>query len=211
MPNVFTPRADLILRALALTIGAGAVGATGSLFALGRARVEPRMGRAPSQPVMFSHEHHVGRLGLDCRYCHSTAGVSDFAGMPTAETCMHCHHELYTTAPMLEPVREAWRTGEPIRWRRVYNTPDFVMFSHRVHVNSGVSCVSCHGRLDEQPLTRQATPMTMGWCLDCHREPHESLVHPADAHDPAAQPGEAQSPRTIGRTELLTNCSACHY
>jgi hypothetical protein len=211
MPNLFTPRADLILRSIALGVVLTAIAGTATLFAVGNPHIEPTVGFASPQPVMFSHEHHVGRLGLDCRYCHVSAAESDFAGMPTAETCMGCHAQLYDTAPMLEPVRAAWRTGEPVRWNRVYRVADVVHFDHRVHVHAGVSCASCHGRLDEQPLTRLESPLSMGWCLDCHRSPEGRLVAASSVYDPAAVPEKAAGAKSIDRKELLTNCSACHY
>src|SRR5690606_18304607 len=123
------------------------------------------------QPVPFSHAHHVGGLGIDCRYCHATATSSSFAGMPTSATCMNCHKELWTQAALLEPVRESWRTGRPIAWTRVHDLPDFVRFDHSIHLAKGVGCAVCHGRVDRMPLTAKATPMTMKWCLDCHRDP----------------------------------------
>lgn len=212
MANIFSERADLLLRACLVVAGLAALGATGAFFVLGNPRVRPSMGYAPPQPVMFSHEHHVGRLGLDCRYCHAHTEESDFAGLPAAETCMNCHLQLYTTTAMLQPIRDAWASGTPVAWRRVYLVPDFVRFSHKVHVNNGVACVSCHGRMDEQPLTRLSTPMTMGWCLDCHRHPEGNLVSRSDVFSVAATPGAAsgQAPH-VDRPELLTNCSACHY
>jgi hypothetical protein len=212
MPNVFTPRADLILRSL-LVLGAVAlVGGGMAMYMLAKPRFSRWVGYTEPQPVMFSHEHHVGVLGFDCRYCHAHAEDSDFAGMPTAETCMNCHLQLYTTAPMLRPVRDAWATGEPLRWRRVYRIPDFVRFSHKVHVQNGVACVSCHGRMDEQPLTRQETPLTMRWCLECHRAPANRLVASPDEFDPRASPGSDRGGASrVDRKELLTNCSACHY
>jgi hypothetical protein len=212
MANVFSERADLILRAALVLVLLGLAAATAGFFVLGNWRIRPSMGFAPPQPVMFSHEHHVGRLGLDCRYCHANTQESDFAGMPSAETCMNCHLQLYTSAPMLQPVRDAWASGTPVAWRRVYIVPDFIRFSHKVHVDNGVACVSCHGQMDEQPLTRLSTPLTMGWCLDCHRHPDSNLVAPQDVFSltSAAAPGKRTLAR-VDRRELLTNCSACHY
>lgn len=211
MPNLFTPRADLILRAsllaLVLTLGGGVA----TMFVHGRPTVEPTVGRIRSQPVPFSHEHHVGRLGLDCRYCHTGAQTSDFAGMPASETCMGCHLQLYDTAPPLEPVRESWATNQPIRWNRVYRLPDFVRFSHKVHVLNGIACISCHGRMDEQPLTQLQNSLSMGWCLNCHRHPRPNLVDPAAVFElDAARFATPQAP-LVDRRDTLLSCSACHY
>lgn len=215
MPNVFSARSDLLLRA-SLAAGALLVLGGGAAWVLAaRPSYSPYVGYAEPQPVMFSHEHHTGRLGLDCRYCHEHAEESDFAGMPPASTCMNCHLQLYTTAPMLQPVRDAWATDRPVEWRRVYRLPDFVRFSHKPHVSAGVACVSCHGRMDEQPLTRLEQPLTMGWCLDCHREPAGRLVGAGSEFSPRAQPGITDAvqplppPRALPAT--LTNCSTCHY
>lgn len=211
VPNVFTPRADVVLRSALAFVGLLIIIGGGAMFALGNPQIEPLQGYFPSQPVMFSHQHHVGRLGLDCRYCHESVERSDYAGMPAAATCMNCHLQLYDTAEMLEPIRKAWRANEPVRWNRVYRLADFVRFSHQVHVNNGVACVSCHGRMDEQPLTAMSNPMTMGWCLDCHRDPSDRLVPPDQIFSPDAVPGSASAAAIVDRPDLLTSCSACHY
>lgn len=211
MPNVFTPKADVIARAVMALAALAFLGVCVGMYALTRPRGQPTIGMVQPQPVMFSHEHHVGRIGLDCRYCHAHAEESDFAGLPTAETCMNCHLQLYTDAAMLEPVRAAWRENRPVAWRRVYTVPDFLRFSHKVHVNDGVACVSCHGRMDEQSLTAQSTPMTMAWCIDCHRHPDRRLVALDHVYEPGAEPGHEPTSASVDRRGLLTNCSACHY
>lgn len=127
------------------------------------------------QPVMFSHQHHVQGLGLDCRYCHTSVTDSGFAGLPPTKTCMTCHSKIWTDAPLLEPVRKSWATGEPIHWTRVHNLPDFVYFQHDIHVNKGIGCVVCHGRVDEMPITWQNANLEMRWCLECHRDPRPNL------------------------------------
>src|SRR3954447_7088262 len=120
------------------------------------------------QPVEFSHAHHVGQLGIDCRYCHTSVETSAFAGIPPTKTCMNCHQQIWVGSPMLEPVRESYRTGKSIPWERVHNLPGFVYFDHSIHVAKGVGCVSCHGRIDEMPLTYQENTLLMEWCLKCH-------------------------------------------
>ena len=123
------------------------------------------------QPVPFSHEHHVAGLGIDCRYCHTGVEKSAFAGIPPTETCMTCHSQVWRDAPALAPVRESWATGKPLRWKRVHDLPDYVYFNHSIHVQKGVACVSCHGRVDKMPLMAKQHSLYMRWCLDCHRAP----------------------------------------
>src|SRR6185369_3656875 len=118
-----------------------------------------------AQPVPFSHEHHVNGLGLDCRYCHTSVEVSAFAGIPPTSTCMNCHRQIWAEAPMLEPVRESFRTGKSLEWVRVHDLPDFAYFNHQAHIQRGVGCKSCPGAVDKMPLTWQVEPLTMGFCL----------------------------------------------
>jgi len=132
-------------------------------------------GVARPQPVPFSHQHHVGGLGIDCRYCHTSVEVSGFAGVPPTRTCMNCHSQIWTAAPMLEPVRESFRSGKPLVWTRVNRLPDFVYFDHSIHVNKGVGCNTCHGPVDKMPLMYNYASLQMEWCLDCHRQPEKYL------------------------------------
>lgn len=125
------------------------------------------------QPVPFSHKHHVAGLGIDCRYCHTSVETSSFAGIPATETCMTCHSQVWKDAPVLAPVRESWATGKPLHWTRVNNLPDYVYFNHSIHIQKGVACVSCHGRVDEMPLMAKEHSLYMRWCLDCHRAPEQ--------------------------------------
>lgn len=167
------------------------------------------------QPVPFSHQHHVGGLGIDCRYCHTSVETSNFAGIPPTATCMNCHAQIWTNASMLEPVRSSFATGQPLRWQRVHRLPDFVHFNHSIHVAKGIGCATCHGRIDRMNLTYQASPLTMSWCLDCHRDPAK-FVRPKDqvfnmAYTPANQKELGpQLVRSYG-IKSLTSCSTCHY
>jgi hypothetical protein len=171
-----------------------------------------------NQVVPFSHEHHVRGLGIDCRYCHTTVEKSPFAGMPPTYTCMSCHSQVWTQAPMLQPVRASLAADQPLHWDRVHDLPDFVYFDHSIHVNKGVGCVSCHGRVDRMPLVRKAESMTMEWCLDCHRHPEKHLRPVSKIVDMEWQPKDqlAQGLDLIGQNHLetsldrLTNCSTCH-
>ncbi len=167
------------------------------------------------QPVPFSHEHHVGGLGIDCRYCHTTVETSSFANIPATKVCMNCHSQMWAASPTLEPVRESYRTGKSIEWTRVNDLPDFVYFNHSIHVHAGVGCSTCHGRVDKMPLTWQAQPLTMEWCLDCHRHP-ERYVRPRDEvfSMDYARPADqiALGSRLVKAYHLhsLTSCSTCH-
>ena len=170
------------------------------------------------QPIPFSHEHHVGQLGIDCRYCHTSVEESSFAGVPPTKTCMNCHQEIWFGSATLEPVRASYRTDRSIPWQRIHNLPQFVYFDHHIHINKGVGCVSCHGRVDQMPFTYQDQSLLMGWCIDCHRNPKPNL-RPREAvfdmtwKPPADHPqladDLAKEYRIRGEHEL-TSCSACH-
>lgn len=127
------------------------------------------------QLVPFSHQHHVGDVGLDCRYCHQTVESSSRAGIPTTQVCMNCHRDLWNQASMLAPVRESLRTGEALQWNRVHDLPDYVYFNHSIHIHKGIGCYSCHGDVSQMPLMRRDQPLTMQWCLECHRNPKEHV------------------------------------
>lgn len=166
------------------------------------------------QPVPFSHQHHVSGLGLDCRYCHTAVENASFANIPPVKTCMTCHSQIWKDAPVLEPIRQSWTTGVPVRWQRVYDLPDFVYFNHSIHVNKGVGCATCHGRIDRQPLTRRAQTLFMSWCLDCHRAP-EKFVRPREAefamdYHPANQASLGAQLVSAYHIQKLTDCYVCH-
>src|SRR5881296_502334 len=127
------------------------------------------------QPIQFSHKHHVGDDGIDCRYCHTSVETAASAGMPSTEVCMNCHKQIWADSPYLEPVRASFRTGKPIEWWRVHDLPDYVYFNHSIHVNKGIGCVTCHGRVDRMPLMWRVTRLHMEWCLDCHRAPERHI------------------------------------
>lgn len=176
-----------------------------------------QVGVARTQPVPFSHKHHVSGLGIDCRYCHTTVEESPFAGIPPTKTCMNCHSQIWADSPMLEPVRQSFRTDQSLRWLRVHDLPDFVYFDHSIHVKKGVGCVTCHGRVDRMPLMWREQPLTMEWCLECHRAP-ERFIRPREyVFDLEWRPAEDQL--ALGRRLVeqyhirvgqLTNCSICH-
>jgi hypothetical protein len=183
------------------------------------------------QPVPFSHQHHVGGLGIDCRYCHTSVEKSSFAGIPPTKTCMNCHSQIWTGAPLLEPVRESFRTGKSLVWTRVNDLPDFVYFDHSIHVNKGVGCNTCHGPVDRMPLMFNYASLQMEWCLDCHRAPEKNL-RPHDqvfnmryeqpsSDKPVALDGRVYTDQLSLGTDLvkkyklrtvtdITSCSTCH-
>ncbi len=169
------------------------------------------------QPVPFSHKHHVGDVGLDCRYCHTSVERSAFAGMPPTETCMTCHSSLFTDQPLLRPVVMSFADDKPVHWKRVHDLPDFVYFNHSIHIKNGVGCVTCHGRVDKMALTRRVAPLTMQWCLQCHRDPAPQLRPREHVFDLDWKPQGDR--RALGLTLMqtyhipsrsLTDCSVCH-
>jgi hypothetical protein len=171
---------------------------------------------AVEQPVAFSHEHHVGFLKIDCRFCHQTVETSAFAGMPATKTCMNCHSQIWVGGEMLAPVRESYRTGKPIQWNRVHRLPDFTHFDHSIHVQKGIGCSSCHGRVDQMPLVWQEQALHMDWCVDCHRDPSRHVRPREEIFNMAWTPPPDQAERGKRllqqyQIESLTHCSTCHY
>ena len=134
-----------------------------------------RMGYQPIQPIPFPHDIHVKQLGMDCRYCHSFVEVAAHSNVPNTQVCVNCHSQVQKDNPKLQPLRDSWQTGQPIQWVQIHKTPDFVYFNHSAHVNRGVSCVSCHGQVNEMPVVYHAKSHSMSWCLDCHRAPEDAL------------------------------------
>jgi hypothetical protein len=180
MPQIFHPAMNSLARG---TIFGGVFILAGVAWAGGlwvRSNYVTDVDVVRDQPVPFSHDHHVSGLGLDCRYCHATVETSPFAGMPATEVCMGCHAVVWKDSPLLAPVRESARTGQPLRWNRVHDLPDFVYFNHSIHVARGVGCESCHGRVDQMPLMRKNIALHMEWCLDCHRHPESGVRNRSD-------------------------------
>jgi hypothetical protein len=186
------------------------------VFAVWREQLWQRLGEPVAQPMPFSHKHHVGDDGIDCRYCHTTVETGRHAGLPSTQICLGCHSQLYADAPLLEPVHASARTGMPIAWQRVNSLPGFVYFDHAVHVAKGVGCVECHGRVDQMPITWRAQPLQMQWCLECHRNAAAHLRPRAQVFDLAApRPNAAQARQLAQQVHLesarrLTDCSTCH-
>jgi hypothetical protein len=170
------------------------------------------------QPVQFSHAHHVGGMGLDCRYCHTTVERSAFANIPPTKTCMNCHSQIWNQSPELAPVQESFKTDQSIEWVKVYDLPDYVYFNHSIHVAKGVGCETCHGRVDRMPLVSQHPTLQMSWCLDCHRAPEKHLRPREEiftmGYVPAGEQkvlGEKLKAQYHIRPAFeLTECSTCH-
>jgi hypothetical protein len=215
MDPVFRRRAELGVKLAFLALGAALAVAFGLM--VWRDRSYQPVGEPVAQPIPFSHKHHVGDDGIDCRYCHTTVERSAFAGLPSSGICLSCHSQLYTDQGVLQPLRESAASGRPIAWQRVHQLPDFVFFNHSVHVNKGVACVECHGRVDQMPLTWRVAPLQMQWCLGCHRNPGPHL-HPKELvfSMQAATPPAPQDVQRLERllqlpdTRRLTDCSTCH-
>jgi hypothetical protein len=217
VPQIFRPYADTLARIVLVGILVSPFVAIGVAYLVMRSSYITDQSVAIEQPVPFSHEHHVNGLGLDCRYCHSAVEKSAIAGVPPTHTCMTCHSELYTQAEMLAPVRKSLADRAPIRWNKVHRLPDYVYFDHSIHIAKGVGCTTCHGDVQHMPLMRQAAPLTMGWCLECHRDPAPHLRPASAVFDPDWTPPKDQL--EYGRKLLtqylidpthLTDCTVCH-
>jgi hypothetical protein len=216
MPGIFGPRANLVTNAVLLAC----VGLTGIavflIWAVPRMHYSTEQSLIPEQPVPFSHRHHAGELGIDCRYCHSSVEQAQGAGMPATQVCMTCHSQLWTQADVLAPVRQSFFEHRNLRWNRVYTLPDYVYFDHSIHVAKGVGCTECHGPIGDMPLTRRTADLTMRWCLDCHRNPAPSLRPRDKVFDPhwrrtADRPSGAQLMAAYRiHTDRLSDCTVCH-
>ena len=214
MSAVFTPRAVLAVKLVVLAVVAIAVGAV--VLLAGRARAYEQIGEPVVQPIPFSHKHHVGDDGIDCRYCHTTVETQAHAGLPSTAVCLGCHSQLFRDQPLLAPLHESAASDAPIPWKRVHVLPDFVFFDHSVHVAKGVACVECHGRVDQMPLEWRARPLQMQWCLACHRDPAPHLRPHAeefalDTPEPTpAQAGLLAREAHLESRRRMTDCSTCH-
>lgn len=217
MPQIFPKSWVLIGRAIAAGLPLGAFALVAVLIAISYSSYSTLEGYYIEQPLPFSHEHHVTAAGIDCRYCHTNVEHAAFPGMPSTSICMNCHSQLYTDVELLKPVRESYATGRAIKWNWVYKLPDFVYFDHSIHVQKGVGCATCHGRVDQMPLIKRAVPLRMQWCLDCHRDPAPHLRPKDEVFNMRWQPppdqrarGEALMKQYGIAVQQLTDCSVCH-
>ncbi len=226
MAQIFHPSTNTISKVSILGGVFIAAGIVGLLHAVQRSSYITQVGVARTQPVPFSHRHHVEGMGIDCRYCHTSVETGAFAGLPSTKTCMNCHSQIWADSPTLAPVRESFRTGLPIEWTRVHDLPDFVYFDHSIHVARGVACRTCHGRVDQMPLMWRENTLHMDWCLGCHRRPEASMGPrervfvmedaPVPRHE-SSDPGAGGPAPAFGAGSgnesgvlFLTNCSVCH-
>ena len=215
MAQIFRPSHNTIARASIAGALALVLGGVGLAYTFSGSPFQTADKVIREQPVAFSHQHHVEGLGIDCRYCHSSVESSASAGMPPTYTCMSCHSQVWNQAPMLAPVRASLEQNTPIEWTRIHQLPDYAYFHHGIHIQKGVGCVECHGRVDKMPLMWKAESMTMSWCLDCHRHPEERLRKPEDVFVmdsprlPVEQGLELLKSHNIP-VDRLTNCSVCH-
>jgi len=178
-----------------------------------------RVGYQPIQPVPFDHSLHAGNLGIDCRYCHASVEKSATSSIPTAQTCMNCHATIKPKSPLLEPIRQSFASGEPVQWVKVHVAPDYVYFNHSVHVTRGISCVECHGKVNEMTTVAHAKSHSMGFCLDCHRDPAAHIRDPKDVFNLNSLPLSEQGPEGVKTAEKFVHdwkvkppqsCSGCH-
>ncbi len=205
-------RLVVLAAAAAAAVGIILVGAVpNSTYATG-------VGTALEQPLPFSHKHHSGELGIDCRYCHTSVERLASAGLPPTHTCMTCHSQIWNKSPMLAPVRDSLAQDTPIEWQRVNRLPDYVYFNHSIHVTKGIGCSTCHGNLTKMQLTWRAQPFTMNWCLSCHRHPEANVRTPGEVWDMDWHPPRNQAtlgPKLVAQYGIhggarLTDCSICH-
>lgn len=222
---VFPRWANYLLPLLVLGILGGGLYATTVVY-YGFSPKATAVGYQPVQPVPYSHAIHAGELGIDCRYCHVTVETAAFAAIPPTQTCMNCHTNIKGASPNLAPVKRSSATGEPVKWKKVHDLPDYVYFNHAAHVTKGVGCFSCHGRIDQMDVVKQVSPLSMGWCLDCHRNP-ENALRPKDQvtnmnwKAPAVEgKSDAEAQAIFGETlkkeygirdtAYMTSCYTCH-
>ena len=214
MAVIFPKSSDIILKVIGAVVTLGVVGATAAYTYYTWPTVIDT-GYQPVQPIPYSHKLHAGQMGIDCYYCHSTVYRANFAAVPTQTTCMKCHMQVKKDSPRLELLRKVADTGEPIPWVQIHRLPDYVYFSHQAHLSAGVSCVSCHGRIDQMIEVHQEKPLNMAWCLECHRDPAPN-IRPAELVTKLDWVPD-RDPAEIGREIIAekhidppTNCSGCH-
>ena len=215
MAQIFDRSSNALARMSLVLTGLIVIALGITLDELQRSPWVTRQGQRADQPVPFSHKHHVQGLGIQCQYCHTSVEKSSYAGIPPTRTCMNCHSQIWTNANLLEPVRHSWATGESIVWTKVHDLPDYVYFNHSIHVNKGVGCISCHGRVDKMAAVEKDTTMTMGFCLDCHRHPEANLRPVSEVANMDWKPegDPVDSGRLLAaqnEVHTRTSCTTCH-
>ncbi|MFZ4506913.1 MAG: cytochrome c3 family protein [Fimbriimonas sp.] len=189
MPNIFKPSANSIASASLLGVATVPLALGLGIAALSRSPANTKVNVPINQPIPFSHQHHAYELGIDCRYCHTSVEKSSYAGLPSTETCMSCHSQIWTNSPLLEPLRQSYETGKPIKWTVVNKVPQFVHFNHSIHVARGVNCNTCHGPVNDMHITWKGNSFQMKWCLQCHRAPERYIYKSPETpnHSPRQQ------------------------
>ena len=210
MAQVFDRSSNALARASLVLSGLIVIALGVGLNELQRSPWVTRQGQRPDQPVPFSHKHHVEGLGLQCQYCHTQVEKAAYAGIPPTKTCINCHAQIWTNAELLEPVRHSWATGESIQWIRVHDLPDYVYFNHEIHVNKGIGCASCHGRVDEMPLMYQQNSLQMEWCLNCHRNPAPNLRPTSEIYNMSWNGASSDKPVWCAETEKNANANGAY-
>jgi len=228
MAQIFHPSTNTISRVSIYGSLVALVVLTFALYGLSGSPYFTDVNLAKDQPVPFSHRHHAGELGIDCRYCHTSVETSSFAGLPPTQTCMSCHSQIWTNSSMLEPVRASYRSNKSLEWVRVNALPDYVYFNHSIHIHKGIGCTTCHGPIAEMALTWKANTLQMSWCTGCHREPEKQIrprdqifnarYEPPSTFHPVMALGKEYRDQDAMGTELvkaykvqsLTNCTTCH-
>jgi hypothetical protein len=218
MPQIFPPRSNILSKVSILGILIVLAAITGGLVWYTHSATFTRVGAQVPQPVPFPHSLHTGALGLNCRYCHEAVDQSSFADIPPAETCMSCHSQVATNRPELQPIRDSYQTGKPVQWNRVNQLPDYVYFNHQIHVNKGVGCETCHGRMDQVTTAVRARYFYMSTCTECHWNPAKYIRPKENVYDMGYKPTEDQmtmGTRLVQEYNILSptqlvNCSICH-
>jgi hypothetical protein len=215
MSLLFRPRHNTAAQISLFVVAAGALGGIGGLLVFVRTPLARGMQDPIEQPIQFDHRHHTRDEGIDCRYCHNTVDKSPSASIPPTQLCLNCHSQIWNKSPLLEPVRQSFIQNKPIEWRRVNKVPEFVFFNHSIHVNKGVGCVSCHGRVDQMPAVEKAETLTMGFCIDCHKHPEKNLRPVSEVVNMEWKPeGDPEESGKVlaeeNHVHTRTSCTTCH-
>jgi hypothetical protein len=215
MPQLFKPSSNTVAKVSIAVVVLLAGSTLAVAYIMDRGHWTTSVEVAPDQPIPFSHKHHVKDDGIDCRYCHTSVENSGYAGLPATEICMTCHSQIWSNASVTQPIRDSWASGKSIQWTRVHDLPDFVYFNHSIHINKGIGCSSCHGRVDEMPLMYKVNTLNMNWCLNCHRDPAKFIRPRSEVFNveyvyPANQAELGAKLVKEYHAQSLTDCVTCH-
>jgi hypothetical protein len=215
MAQLFRPSSNTIAKVGIVVAALLAVSTLSVAYIIDRGPWITSVRVAPEQPIPFSHKHHVKDDGIDCRYCHTSVETSSFAGIPPTETCMTCHSQIWSSATLTAAIRESWASGKSIEWTRVHDLPDFVYFNHSIHINKGIGCSTCHGQVNEMPLTYKVNTLNMNWCINCHRQPERFIRPKAEVFNIDYQypPDQLELGKKLVdeyHVHSLTDCVTCH-